>query len=144
MRETVGGKSSKTSCKKSAKSFLDKSAKSTGLSREAVGLRHISTFWFFGFFMFFIQHCFICCPSDSNVPEDTGIEPRGRIPDKSLKCFPPCYSKSPIALRFLFLQTHKTSYSFQSVLLYTVKEKWGKPDRKPHPLHYRINPYRNL
>ncbi len=37
------------------------------------------------------------------------------------------------ALRFLFLQTRATSYSFYSALLYTVKEKRGKPDRKPHP-----------
>jgi hypothetical protein len=26
--------------------------------------------------MFFIQHCFICCPLDSPVSEDPGIEPR--------------------------------------------------------------------
>jgi hypothetical protein len=31
------------------------------------------------------------------------------------------------------------------VLLYTVKEKGGKPDRKPHSLLYSLrNPYRNL
>jgi hypothetical protein len=31
------------------------------------------------------------------------------------------------------------------VLLYTVKDKGGKPDRKPHPLPYGLrNPYRNL
>ena len=49
------------------------------------------------------------------------------------------------ALRFLFLQTHATSYSFYSTLLYTVKEKGGKPDRKPYPLPYSVrNPYRNL
>ncbi len=30
------------------------------------------------------------------------------------------------ALRFLFLQTHATSYSFYSALLYTVKEEGGK------------------
>jgi hypothetical protein len=35
------------------------------------------------------------------------------------------------ALRFLFLQTHATSYSFHSSLQYTVKEKGGQPDRKP-------------
>jgi hypothetical protein len=29
------------------------------------------------------------------------------------------------ALRYLFLQTHATSYSFYSALLYTVKEKEG-------------------
>jgi hypothetical protein len=46
------------------------------------------------------------------------------------------------ALRFLFLQTHATSYSFFSLLLYTVKEKDGKPGSKPHPLPR--NPYRNL
>jgi hypothetical protein len=29
--------------------------------------------------------------------------------------------------------------------VYTVKEKGGKPDRKPHPLTYGLrNPYRNL
>jgi hypothetical protein len=31
-------------------------------------------------------------------------------------------------LRFLLLQTHATSYSFFSALLYTVKERGGKPD----------------
>jgi hypothetical protein len=30
-------------------------------------------------------------------------------------------------------------------LLYSAKEKGGKPDRKPHPLPYGLrNPYRNL
>ncbi len=33
-------------------------------------------FFFFFLFMFVIQHCFICRPSDSNVSEDAGIEPR--------------------------------------------------------------------
>jgi len=28
------------------------------------------------FLMYVIQHCFICRPSDSNVSEDAGIEPR--------------------------------------------------------------------
>jgi hypothetical protein len=27
-------------------------------------------------FKYFIQHCFICRPSDSTVSEDAGIEPR--------------------------------------------------------------------
>jgi hypothetical protein len=39
-------------------------------------------------------------------------------------------------MRFLFLRTHATSYSFSSaLLLYTKKEKGGKADRKPSPLH---------
>jgi len=53
----------------------------------------------------------------------------------------PLYS---FALIFLFLQTHATSYSLYSALFYTVKEKEGKPDRKPHPLPYGLrNLYRN-
>jgi hypothetical protein len=45
-------------------------------------------------------------------------------------------------LRFLFLQTHTTSYSFySSVILYTVKEKGGKPYTLPYGLR---NPFRNL
>ncbi len=31
------------------------------------------------FFMYFIQHCFICHPTDSTVSEDAGIEPRTAI-----------------------------------------------------------------
>ncbi len=71
----------------------------------------------------------------------------GRNPNKSLKSFPPCshsYLYS-FAMRFLFLQTHATSYSFYSSLLYTVNVKGGKPDRKPYPLPYGLrNPNRNL
>ena len=49
------------------------------------------------------------------------------------------------ALRFLFLQIHTTSYCFYSSLLYTVKEKGGKPDKKPYPPPYGSrNLYRNL
>ncbi len=48
---------------------------------------------------------------------------------------------------FVFLQTHATSCSFYSFsyLLYTVKEKGGKPDRKPYALSYGLrNQCRNL
>ncbi len=73
----------------------------------------------------------------------------GRIPDKSLKSFffllcTVIYTALPWD-SFIFLQTHATSYvhiyTVQS--LYTVKEKGGKPDRKPYPLPYGSrNPYR--
>ncbi len=33
-------------------------------------------FFLFLFFMYVIQHCFICRPSDSTVSEDAGIDPR--------------------------------------------------------------------
>ncbi len=32
--------------------------------------------FFYIFFSYYIQHCFICRPSDSTVPTDAGIEPR--------------------------------------------------------------------
>jgi hypothetical protein len=78
----------------------------------------------------------------SAVMENRGRIP-GRSPDRNLKSFPHCYSQPP-ALKFLFLKTHATSYSFYCSFLYTVKEKWGKPDRKTYPLSYGLrNPYRN-
>jgi hypothetical protein len=50
-----------------------------------------------------------------------------------------------LAIRFIFLQTHATSYSFTVQLLYNVKEKGGKSDRKQYPIPYDLsNPYRNL
>jgi hypothetical protein len=37
---------------------------------------------FFGFvFIYFLQHCFICRPSDSTVSEDAGIETQGSYCD---------------------------------------------------------------
>ncbi len=67
------------------------------------------------------------------------VEILGRNLDKSLKRFPPCYSKSSLqlCLEILFLQTHAIFYSFFSALLYTVKEEGWKPDRKLHTLPYR-------
>jgi hypothetical protein len=51
------------------------------------------------------------------------------------------------ALRFLFLQTHATSYYFYTKVTVhcTVKKKGGKPERKAYLLPYVLrNPYRNL
>ncbi len=69
--------------------------------------------------------------------------PRGRIlgrnPDTSLKSFPPCYSQSHLQLWLKDLYFFKLTQP----LTVSVKEKWGKPERKPYPLPLR-NPYRNL
>ncbi len=35
--------------------------------------------WIFCIFSYYIQHCFICRPSDSTVPTDAGIEPMGPL-----------------------------------------------------------------
>ena len=52
----------------------------------------------------------------------------GRNPHKSLKSFPPCYF-----------------FKLTQPLTVSVKEKGGKPDRKPYPLPYGLRtPCRNL
>ncbi len=70
------------------------------------------------------------------------------IQTKVLRVFLPAIHSDlySFAYRFIFLQTHASSYSFQSFfLLHTVKEKGGKPERKPYPLPYGLrNLYRNL
>jgi hypothetical protein len=49
------------------------------------------------------------------------------------------------ALRFLFLQLTQPLTVSTVHLLYTVKEKGGKPDGKPHSFLFGLrNPYRNL
>jgi hypothetical protein len=71
----------------------------------------------------------------------------GRNPDKSLKSFPPCYSQSPstaLPRDLYFLKLTKPLTVSRVQLLYTVKEKGGKTDRKPYPLPYGLNLDRNL
>jgi hypothetical protein len=66
--------------------------------------------------------------------------------DKSLKSFLPCYSQSPLlySVAYFFKHTQPLTVS-AAQLLYPVKEKGIKPDRKPYPLPYGLgNPYRNL
>jgi hypothetical protein len=53
---------------------------------QAIDLGEIEDFFIFfwggGYFLFlshYIQHCFICRPSDSTVPTDAGIEPRTAV-----------------------------------------------------------------
>ncbi len=71
----------------------------------------------------------------------------GRNPDKSLgvvllAIHSYLYS---FAFRFVFLQTHGTSYNFFSSVTVHCKGERRKPDRKPYPFPYGLkNPYRNL
>ncbi len=71
----------------------------------------------------------------------------GRNPDKSLESFPPCYSQSPLQLCLeIYFFKHTQPLTISTVkLLYIVKEKGGKLDRKPYPLPNGLsNPYRSL
>jgi hypothetical protein len=46
---------------------------------------------------------------------------------------------------FYFFKLTQPLTVFTVLLLYTVKEEGGKPDRKPYPLSYGLgNPYRSL
>ncbi len=54
------------------------------------------------------------------------------------------YSFALIFICFSFQLTQHLTYFYGSQLLYTVKEKGGKPNRKPYPLPYGLrNPHRN-
>ncbi len=82
------------------------------------------------------------------------------LPETVHRRFPPCYSQSPLQplpwdFCFLKLMQHLPISTVHWVpLLYTVKEKGGKPDRKPHPalpnvhswirLHPRIKTFSNV
>jgi hypothetical protein len=73
----------------------------------------------------------------------------GRNPYKSLKSFPPFYSQSPLQLclqiYLYFLKLTQPLIVSSGQLLYTIKKKGGKPDRKPYLLSYGLrNPSRNL
>ncbi len=66
----------------------------------------------------------------------------GKNPDKG---FPPCYSQSPLQLCIEIFISSNSRNLLLFLLLYTVKEKGGKPDRRPYPLTFGLrNPYRNL
>ncbi len=87
-----------------------------------------------------------CNFQNYSKPSNLGVrESRGWI-QTSLKSFPPCYSQSftstalPWNLYFFKLTQPPTVSTVQ--LLYTVKDKGGKPGRKPYPLPYGLrNPY---
>jgi hypothetical protein len=50
-----------------------------------------------------------------------------------------------LCLEIYISSNSRNLFQFPVQLLYTVKEKGGKPDGKPYPLPYGIiNPYRNL
>jgi hypothetical protein len=64
----------------------------------------------------------------------------------SLRVFLPAIHShlNSFALRFLFLQTLRTSYSYYSSVTAIVKKR-EKNNRKPYPLPYGLrNSYRNL
>ncbi len=66
---------------------------------------------FFMISKYFIQHCFICRPSDFTLPEDAGIEPR-------------TISTSALAFRRsnLSAKSHPHLFPFQSCLLIPLRE----------------------
>jgi hypothetical protein len=69
----------------------------------------------------------------------------GRNPDKSLKSFPPCYKQSTLQLCLEICISSNSRNLLQFLQFVTVKEKGGKPDRKPYPLPYGLrNPSRNF
>ncbi len=79
-----------------------------------------------------------------SVPEAESFD---EIQTKVLRVFLPGIHShlNSFALRFLFLFTHATSYSFYTWDIVNCKGEGGKPDRKPYPLPHGLrNLYRNL
>jgi hypothetical protein len=71
-----------------------------------------------------------------------------KIQTKVLRVFLPAIHSHlySFALKFYFFKlTEPLAVLYVLQLLYTVKEKGGKPNRKPYTLPYDLgNPYRNL
>ncbi len=69
-------------------------------------------------------------------------ESRGRIlgrnPDKSLKSFHPCHSQAPHTALPWDFYFFKFTQPLTVSRVHTVKEKRGKPDRKPYFLCYSL------
>jgi hypothetical protein len=61
-------------------SYMRKSANEEGAYLSMTAPDTLCSFFFWGggnfIFLYYIQHCFICRPSDSTVSEDAGIEPQ--------------------------------------------------------------------
>jgi hypothetical protein len=77
---------------------------------------------------------------------DPCVQILGRNPDKSHKSFRPCYSQSPpqLCLEISISSNSRNLFTISTVqLLYTVKEKVGKPDRKPNSLPYGLTGHGN-
>jgi hypothetical protein len=71
--------------------------------------------------------------------------PRQKSWEFSFLLFTVTSTDLPWYFYFFKLTQPLTVSTVQLQLLYTVKEKGGKPDRKPYPLPYGLrNPYRNL
>jgi hypothetical protein len=80
---------------------------------------------FFNFFQYFIQHCFICRPSDFTVSEDAGIGPRTVATLALAKSHPVIFrcSGSNILLTIYFLSFAKRQFIFVCpILCYICRE----------------------
>ncbi len=78
--------------------------------------------------------CLLVCVSDGDC-----TKAEFRNPDKSLESFPPCYSQ------FYSFTWDLYFFKLTQPLKASVKEKGGKLDRKPYPLHYCLrNPNKTI
>ncbi len=104
---------------------------------------------------YFIQHCFICRPSDSTVPEDTGIEPRTvrtsalivRRSNHSARCHPHSARSHPrsagshppsrldlIHARLDLIHTrldliHYPVFTCAGLVIFSFSSLWSRPPR---------------
>jgi hypothetical protein len=85
---------------------------------DTAPMAHFPKWGIFGFFQYFIQHCFICRPSDSSESEDAGIEPRTVV-------------TSALAVRRSNHSAGSHPHQFPSLILLLISvqqiREWGGP-----------------
>jgi hypothetical protein len=88
---------------------------------DPAAMAHFPNWGIFGFFQYFIQHCFICRPSDSSVSEDAGSEPRTVV-------------TSALAVRRSNHSDRSHPHPFPSLILLLLsvqqKRQWGPKSRR--------------
>ncbi len=85
----------------------------------------------FGFFVYLIQHCFICGPLDYTVSEDAGIESR-------------TVTTSALAVRRYFFLFFFVQHCFTSFTAHQIPISRGKPGYEPRTVQFATNHYRTL
>ncbi len=92
-------------------------------------------FWVFPFFMYDIQHCFICRPSDSTMSGDAGIEP-GTVATTALAVRRSNHSAKS--------HPHSAKSHPPSAKSHPLSAKSHPPSAKSHPPSAKSHPLQNV
>jgi hypothetical protein len=94
-------------------------------------------FWIFSC-MYFIQHCFICRPSDSTVSEDAGIEPR-TVATSALAVRRSSHSATLHLIHTRLTHPHSATSHPYSSRLYLIHTRLHLIHTRLHLIHTRLH-----